>query len=235
MKLISLNVWQGKLGDQLVGFLEEMSKSTDIFCLQEVTTDLYDKLLKILARHNSHLGDYYSSLDERLAIFIRKGIAVEKINETTLCKNREVEGNEGHNIIIGSKLQYLTFVDGQKNFMIANVHGLWVNRKHKTDTSERITQSKKINKVLDKFNGAKILCGDFNLLPNTESITMIEKNSMKNLIKDYGVATTRSSFFPIKDVKFADYVFTSSEVHILNFKVLKNEVSDHLPLLLEFS
>jgi endonuclease/exonuclease/phosphatase family metal-dependent hydrolase len=58
---------------------------------------------------------------------------------------------------------------------------------------------------------------------------------MMNLIKKYKIKTTRSSFTPAEKGKFADYIFTSSEVNVHKFKVLKAEVSDHLPLLLEFN
>jgi len=239
VKLISLNVWLGKLDYRLFEFLEEMSDAIDIFCLQEVSLDLHDKLLKILSEYNGYLGEYYTSFDERLAIFVRKKIRVEDIKEITLCKNEETE-LRGKAYVVGSKLQYLTFAEGRKNFIIANVHGLWVKKLKKTDsgksdTAERIAQSQRINNILDKFPGSKILCGDFNLLPSTDSISMLEKNGMRNLIKEYRITSTRSRFFPANDARFADYVFTSPQINILDFKVLKNEVSDHLPLFLEFS
>ena len=37
------------------------------------------------------------------------------------------------------------------------------------------------------------------------------------------------------DVKFADYIFADNKLKITDFKVLANEVSDHLPLFLEFN
>lgn len=54
-----------------------------------------------------------------------------------------------------------------------------------------------------------------------------------NLIKKYDVKSTRSSLYT-KENKYADFVFTSPEIKINDFKVLQDEISDHLPLLLDF-
>jgi nitrate reductase assembly molybdenum cofactor insertion protein NarJ len=38
-----------------------------------------------------------------------------------------------------------------------------------------------------------------------------------------------------KPSKSADYLIVSLEVEVVDFKVMKDEVSDHLPLFLEFA
>ena len=55
---------------------------------------------------------------------------------------------------------------------------------------------------------------------------------MRNLIKEFGVTSTRTSFYT-KPVKFADYVFVSKDINLKNLKILPHEVSDHTPLLIE--
>ncbi|MCX6712734.1 MAG: endonuclease/exonuclease/phosphatase family protein, partial [Candidatus Vogelbacteria bacterium] len=100
------------------------------------------------------------------------------------------------------------------------------------DTLERLEQSRKIKAFMDSVDSPKILCGDFNLLPDTESLKIIE-GGLRNLIREYGVTSTRTSFYTKPD-KFADYVFVSPEIKVVDFKVLPDEVSDHSPLLLEF-
>ena len=69
----------------------------------------------------------------------------------------------------------------------------------------------------------------YNLLPGTESVHMLEESGMRNLIREYGVTSTRSSFYT-KPEKFADYAFVSSGVSVTDFKVLPDAVSDHLAL-----
>jgi endonuclease/exonuclease/phosphatase family metal-dependent hydrolase len=42
----------------------------------------------------------------------------------------------------------------------------------------------------------------------------------------------QESFVPISPERFADYVLVSSDVQVKVFRILDEEVSDHLPLLL---
>ena len=78
-----------------------------------------------------------------------------------------------------------------------------------------------------------VMCGDFNLLPNTQSIKKLEDFGLRNLIKENNITSTRTSFYT-KTEKFADYALLSDEIDIKDFKVLPDEVSDHSPLYLEF-
>ncbi len=75
--------------------------------------------------------------------------------------------------------------------------------------------------------------GDFNLLPDTESIRMISNNlGCLNLIDKYNIKSTRTSLYK-KPLRFADYVFVSNNIKLKEFKVLPDEISDHSPLFLE--
>jgi endonuclease/exonuclease/phosphatase (EEP) superfamily protein YafD len=62
---------------------------------------------------------------------------------------------------------------GDTPVTVVNFHGLW-NGKGKTDTPDRIAQSQNILRFLEGVDGEIILCGDFNLLPDTESLRMFE-------------------------------------------------------------
>ena len=79
-------------------------------------------------------------------------------------------------------LQYIHFLKDDKEYTIANVHALW-NGMGKTDTEERLQQSIVIKNYMDSAKGLKVLCGDFNLLPDTKSISILEEG-MRNLIKN---------------------------------------------------
>ncbi len=48
--------------------------------------------------------------------------------------------------------------------------------------------------VVADHNLPTILCGDFNLMPDTKSIEILE-TGMQNLVKNYNVTSTRSSFY----------------------------------------
>src|SRR5438270_3748045 len=78
--------------------------------------------------------------------------------------------------------------------------------------------------LLKMVSGAKILCGDLNLLPTTQSLALLEQG-MRNLVKAYGITSKRSRFYEGPE-RFADYVLVSKEVQIKEFHILDEEVSD---------
>lgn len=251
MKLLNLNIWGGQVYEPLIEFIKEQSKLVDIFCFQEMlngkkgekskvlfnapnaVADIYSQIQEILPQFRGYF--YSAQYEEGLSIFINKSISVRKEDDFFVYRFKDsMEENWAETL--GRNLCYLQFLNNGKEYTIVNFHGIWDPR-GKGDTPERLEQSKKILDFLNNQSGAKILCGDFNLLPDTQGIAAIEKD-MRNLIKDYKIISTRSSLyfrFSDKNDKFADYIFVSKDVNVKDFKVLANEVSDHLPLFLEFN
>ncbi len=78
------------------------------------------------------------------------------------------------------------------------------------------------------------MIGDFNLFPDTESIAMLERSGLQNLIRQYGITSTRTHYYSRKE-KYADYAFVSEGIDVGDFKILPDVVSDHSPLYLEFT
>jgi len=120
-----------------------------------------------------------------------------------------------------------------KKVQIINVH--WTYSKGKTDSKRSIVQCKYILEVAKRKNIPTIIVGDFNLFPNTKSIEMIN-NKFKNLINEYKIITTRPDFNDGMDTwnNIVDYIFVSDEIIVNNFEVLDTDISDHLPLILDF-
>ncbi len=116
-----------------------------------------------------------------------------------------------------------------KDLQIINVHCIW--NKDKLGDERTIKQSEFILAKI-RFDIPCIVLGDFNLLPSTDSIKMIN-NKMCNLIDEYNIKTTRPTFDG-KDGLVCDYIFVNDKVKVNDFKVLNSDVSDHLPLLLDF-
>ena len=115
---------------------------------------------------------------------------------------------------------------------IYNFHG--VPKSGKLDTPERLNQTAHMLQIMARDQNPRVLIGDFNLRPDTESLKAFEKG-MRNLVADGGFKTTRSKFYDkIESQPFADYAFVDG-VEVSHFEVLQDEVSDHLPLLLEFN
>lgn len=245
MKLITLNTWGGRVKHSFTEFIKNY-QDVDIFCFQEV----YDKSGEIMGEEYPEVNhDLFTELSELLpnhegffrpalqgvygiAIFIKKDYPVLEEGEILIhTRNQEGTINDGHH---DRNLQWIKFDYEGQVLTVLNVHGLW-NGSGKTDTSERIAQSTVIREFMDKVMSPKILCGDFNLNPDTKSVNILEKD-MRNLVKDYSISSTRTSIYfakPGKSEKFADYIFTSPDIAVKDFKVLPDEVSDHSALFLE--
>lgn len=244
MKIITLNTWGGRVHKELMAFLSK-NQDIDVFCFQEIyhraththveqggldpNLTLFDDMEKVLPNHTGYFRPHYIET-YGLAMFIKNGLQVELEDEYYVHHHKGyipegAVGNHARNV----QVAVLKTNGGKLN--IFNFHGLW-NGGGKTDTEDRLNQSKKLAGYIKQFEGPKILCGDFNLEPQTESLKLIESLPMRNLVKEYNVTSTRTSYYT-KAVRFADYMLVSEEVNVVDFKVLPDEVSDHSVLRLE--
>lgn len=249
MKLISLNLWGGRVHKELTSFLKEHSETTDVFCFQEmyhqadgkfsnakwaddgINLQLFDYIKNLLP---GHIGIFYPHFEDfwGLATFIRKDISIleegEKFVHYSPSKEEEQTGATSKN------LQYISIELNHKKVNIVNFHGLYGGKGFgKGDSDARIKQSENIVNFLKSFSGEIVFCGDFNLNPDTKSLKIIENMGLRNLITESGVISTRTSFYK-NEGKFADYTLVTNGVHVKKFEVLSDEVSDHNAMLLEF-
>ena len=257
MRIISLNTWGGRAGrEKLLSFFKTQAGTTDVFCLQEIWSAPYEHLeghlaggLEIdneqimvyglqeisaalpnhIAFFRPHHGDHYG-----LSMFVRKDLVILEEGEVFVYKQKGyvAEGDVGNHAL---NIQYVTVKAASGTITVINFHGLWTSMgagKGKGDSPERLGQSGKILEFMKEIQNPIVLCGDFNLLPDTRSIRKFEDAGLRNLIKEFGVTSTRTSFYT-KPVKFADYVFISKDVNLRDFRVLPDEVSDHAPMLIE--
>ena len=129
-------------------------------------------------------------------------------------------------------IQNAIFNIKDKKVQIINVHGIW--NRDKLGDERTVAQSEFI---LSQMRGdiACIVLGDFNLLPNTQSIQMIN-HKMKNLIDICNIKSTRPNFNDVLDKGnvVCDYIFVNDKIKVNDFKVIQSNASDHLPLLLDF-
>jgi len=123
-------------------------------------------------------------------------------------------------------------VNGEK-IQILNVHGLY--SKDKKDTDRTIKQCKYILKAAKRKDLPTIIVGDFNLLPDTKSIGVLDKE-FRNLIKEFKIKFTRPVVDHLKDTgkNVVDYIFVNDKIKVNDFKVIETEISDHYPLILDF-
>lgn len=255
MRLITLNTWGGTTFEPLMEFIRREAQGTDIFCFQEIFhtesdkviigrsahANLHTELSAILTDHVPYFATSQDGLEPGgtpaeyhlqfgLAMFVRKGIEVLTSGDTFV--HRELNACIDNDLRTqGRNAQHLELRHAGNDYAVINFHGLW-NGQGKSDTEDRLEQSRRLRACVDGLSGKKILCGDFNLLPDTESLR-IAGEGMRDLITEYGVTSTRSSLYE-KPIKLADYIFVSPDVTVDDFNVLPDEVSDHLALALTF-
>lgn len=253
MKLISLNTWGGRAGKDLQLAFFKRHKDIDVFCLQEMWRAPYQDLEGFIAGgltidHSTVMvygvQEVSAILSEHSSFF--RPHLLNDYGLMTLISNKMKVIEEGELFVYREKgyyppgdvgkharnIQYITVETKKGLVTIINFHGLW-NGKGKTDSEDRILQSQNIINFMKTLKNPFVLCGDFNLLPDTKSIKMFEEFGLRNLIKEYGITSTRTSFYK-KPEKHADYCFVSKDIKVKEFKILPDEVSDHAPLYLDF-
>lgn len=254
MKLVSLNIWAGREFDALIDYVSSRADSTDIFCFQEVfhtptnnkivdehyRANIFSELQNILPNHNGYFASALNGcgfnkpagykISWGLAMFLRKGLKPTKVGSFGIyIGKKEWEGDSANR---PRNLQYARIKVNDDNLTIAHFHGLWTPS-GKIDNEDRIKQSAKVKEFLDNNQGKKIVCGDFNLLPDTRSLSILEKGFV-NLIKANNIKTTRSSLYS-KPERYADYTLITPDIKVKSFSVPNVNASDHLPMELEFT
>ncbi len=255
MKLVSLNIWGGRQGKQLLDYLKPLAKNTDIFCFQEMLSSygpapkvwhksrlfLFQELSKKLANFTGIFiprvfgFDVSSRLNfpvcQGLAVFVKNSVEILNSNSVVITGRAKTDHPSEGDFVA----QTLVLKKAKEKFSVINFHGM-SRPGNKFDTKRRLLQSKNLKNLWQSMAGPKILCGDFNLELKTKSIKILESVG-KNLIKEFNIKNTRNevSWQNNKNVQyFADFTFVSKEIKVRDFRVPYNLVSDHLPMELWF-
>ncbi|KND48696.1 MAG: hypothetical protein AB198_00020 [Parcubacteria bacterium C7867-003] len=250
MKLITLNAWGGKLYSPLIKFIKE-NKDIDIFCFQDLLfgkepvfspiekgrINIFEEIKNILVDHEIVISKEpeHSWIDgEILPPHIGSGKAIFTKKNLKLLERGEFDVSNVNltETMVSSKCQWIELEANNQKITILNLHGLWQKGSKKQDTEERTEQSRRIHAFMKNLEGPKILAGDFNMVPDGKSMTILDQG-MINLIKEYKIETTRNRHYP-RGEKFADYILVSKDIKVNDFKVLPDEVSDHCALYLDF-
>ncbi len=234
-KIVFLNMNHGSLEVELLGFIGRLAHEVDAFCFQEADEKILVKALKLLPTFSKQLAEKYVP---NLGLY----------SVVTLINNKHQVSADTKimqdNLKIGLS-QVTTFSLNGREVLLCNVHGV-SQPGDKMDNSERILQSKSIIDFALQEKKPCIIGGDFNLGNTTKSVQLFEESAFVNLIKKYKITTTRTkkAWQTASDNRetngywgkqlFADYVFVSPEIKVNGFEVVDIEISDHLPLILDF-
>ena len=253
IKIISYNIGiKIDNASQVAGYLE--TQKADIICLQEVMRPLESNVLKLYRSGEEILDSlkkdypYYFFAPEWVADkFIKStgggdrdfGGMVEQgkliLSKYPIThgynyfyyKNYEFDRDRTKFYAGDDHGRALQVVEAKVNNMqiqIGNVHGSYST--DKIDTEKSLAQSQFIIKKMQERELPSILLGDFNVLPDTKSISMLNEK-FENLNKVFNITSTRP------DGKMIDYIFISKELKPKSLGVDNIDASDHYPLMAE--
>ncbi len=118
---------------------------------------------------------------------------------------------------------------------VVQLHGLR-DPAGKHDTTQRAVQAQRLIAIVEAIaqpGDDLVVCGDFNLEPDSETFAHLRQLGLTDLVTTGGFAGTRTSHYK-KPGRFADYLLVGPTTRPVSFDVVRDpEVSDHCPLLLE--
>jgi endonuclease/exonuclease/phosphatase family metal-dependent hydrolase len=242
VKLIQLNLWQGKLLRKVLPFLNE--EKPDIVCLQEVTSskDIGHGFLEVnnLEQLLEDLGFPYHFFAPRFGYDLmhtkaRYGNAILSrqplLDKQSFFTHGAYDDDYVHqyrkrNI---SLAQHATVELKGQTVHIFNHHGY-----HQFDPNGNETSIESLHNLAqwtDKFSGPRILAGDLNVWPQSPALESLNQRFI-NLTQEHRVRSTLNEF-AVADVA-CDYILVTEDIKVHHFEVSEKIVSDHKALILEF-
>ncbi len=250
IKIVSLNLWNGgRLFAPMRDFL--VDQQADIYCLQEV----YDG-------HDDQLEDRYRTVELLKAAFPDYMAYFAPVYADTRVDGDIEEGNfilsrfpliERENFFIDvpfarlsqdnttdfsgfpSPLQRVVMEVGGKKLTLMNVHGP-VNHNGTEDTPRRLHLR---DRILERVTEYTIVAGDFNLQPQTQTISGLEAKLQTVFVHDRGTSFNLSRKDLVKYPGYAtavvDMMFATPSLRVLSGEMPQVDVSDHLPLVAELN
>jgi endonuclease/exonuclease/phosphatase family metal-dependent hydrolase len=115
---------------------------------------------------------------------------------------------------------------------VVNLHGLR-DARGKTDSPARRFQAERLAELVTDVReegDLTVVCGDFNVLPDSETFRILAKLGLTDLVRDADTRTSRYS----KPVRHASYLLVSDLDAVRRFEIATGpEVSDHRALILD--
>lgn len=245
MKLIQLNVWQGRLTRSLVRFLTE--QDADIVTLQEVYSspntlpsvhldnfNILEQIMEKIPEYSASVAPLYAFLvaDKKVQFSNTILTKLPIIDEShTFTKGKYVDDAANEPIQENTRnAQKVTIECRGTQLTIANMHSHWNIRPD--DSEGSLDGMRKTIDFIGKKEGPTIICGDTNVNPTTQTSRLLDVYGT-NLTREYGVTSTmtdQAAYLPVAP----DQIVVSEEINVLDFQVSNVVVSDHRALILEF-
>jgi endonuclease/exonuclease/phosphatase family metal-dependent hydrolase len=245
MKLITLNVWEGRISRKIVPFFQKYP--ADIVCLQELNR----------AKETIPLWDVYDVYDN---IKTATGLPYEYFSPTVRYKIMDIDAEFGNGIFTNKQIakKSTVFVNGQENYVttpddyvtntrnaqivelnigkgritIVNHHGYW--EPNGMGSSISVEKLELLSEHLQEVDGPLIVVGDFNVSSKSEAINKFkQKLGLVDLTESHNLGSTLSSDVTPYKVD-CDHIFVSKHIKVKQIGLLDELVSDHKAIMLDF-
>lgn len=172
-----------------------------------------------------------------LATFIRRSIPIVAQKQGFVHGYFSARGYGAHPRSRSAHALRLFDLSKDHPVVIAHMHGLR-DPAGKHDTEARLLQAERLVALAQSVaeeGDRMIVCGDFNVLPDSRTFKTLGKLDLADLVIAGGFTDTRTSYYE-KEGRYADYMLVNELVQVESFNVVQRpEVSDHRPLILHFS
>lgn len=249
MKLIQLNIWQGRLIKDVVTFIKD--EQPDILCMQEVLdckatvpmpNEMFESLRAIKEAGAFPYVFFAPIFSAEIAGTIYSfGNAI--LSRYPLQDQRTIFTN-GEYIALMTPKNYQNnarnmqiarvITDSGKQFTLVNHHAHW-----ELNDIGSVMSIEKMTVVADHLRDLPkplIVAGDFNVTGASPAMAPIHE-LLEDLTTSHAITTTLSRLSPISRTKPVpcDHVCVSKDVNVKKYTASDALVSDHLALVCEFS
>jgi endonuclease/exonuclease/phosphatase family metal-dependent hydrolase len=204
------------------------------FELYNPITIMKDFLGKNFHKKDTYVFDFEGFVE--MGNYIKSRFEIVKKEHIYLKKTKSIKITDWNNwpkdFATGVQIVDLQFPNSKK-LRVLNYHGIWT--KEKTGNEETLNACKRILELAKEVNYPTIIAGDFNLFPNTASMRVFY-NDFVSLIDKHNISTTRPKSNELSHLRrnVVDYILVSKDLKINSFEVMDTNISDHLPLILDF-
>ena len=247
MKLIQLNIWQGRLIALVCKFLAE--QQPDFVNLQEVYSspqqpELYDvfrfgaleTIKTVLPGYFCYFSPTYDMqvFDQTIhygnVMFSKYPFA--KTETFFINGERETVTKFQLNNMRNLQRARIQLDDGRA-FTLLNHHGFWAGG-NSLGNEQTMQKMSRVAELLHAAERPVIFAGDLNITPVSPALKKLDGLGLRNLTVEHSITRTLSRLHRA-DVEVAcDYIFVSPEIRVQDFTVSEELVSDHKALILEF-
>lgn len=244
MRLLQLNIWQGRLLRQILEMIDDVKP--DLLCLQEVlssaesiaTPERMFNSLEMIQQQTGFAYTFFSPTfsSEYSGVEASFGNAIISRYPLTDTKTVFTNGtyiphyNPSTYNINNRNLQLATVHFDEQSFTLANHHAHW----DIDPLGNEITVAKMqlVKAELKKISLPLIFSGDLNVTAASKSMRLFD-GFLNDLTATNAITSTLSSIGKASNVA-CDHILVSTDIQVQGFQVLDKLVSDHKALILDF-